>query len=118
MHGTASRWRKATPPPTYRRWGRRDQSPRLVLVFEIVNHPLAGARVSFICQEKTTPNSKFRRAWEVANGGPAQRRDRMKLSVFRARLFRIEVGDVTQDRNRTPLARPYSVVRAILERIA
>jgi hypothetical protein len=42
----------------------------------------------------------------------------MKLAIFRQRLFVIEVGDVTHDRNGAPLAAPYSVVRSILERIA
>jgi hypothetical protein len=102
---------------TYR-WSRRQASRRLVLTFEVINHPRAGIRVPFTCQMLTTPRSRFRRAWETANGAPAQRRDRMKLAIFRQRLFVIEVGDVTHDRNGAPLAAPYSVVRSILERIA
>jgi hypothetical protein len=78
--------------------------------------------LQFICElpknNKVSARSKFMRAWEVANGGPAKRRDRLKLNVFRGRMFVIDVGDVDRDRNQVKLAKPYSVVRALVERIA
>ena len=93
---------------------------RLVLTFEIVNSMAAGTRLRFICELPTRAraHSKFRRAWEVANGGPARRRDRMSLAVFRNRLFRVDVQDVKENRRQRKLARPYSKIENILERLA
>ena len=102
------------------RWSDAKVSSRFVLTFEVINHQLAGTRLEFVCElpKKVGSKSKFMRAWEVANGGPAKRRDRLKLNVFRSRMFVVEVGDVERDRRQVALPRPYSVVRAIVDRIA
>ena len=103
------------------RWTDHRESRRFVLKLEIINNPLAaGIVLQFICElpRKAGSRSKFMRAWEVANGGPAKRRDRLKLSVFRSRMFSIDVGDVDHDRNQIKLAKPYAVVRALVERLA
>src|SRR5262249_40541671 len=100
---------------TYK-WSDKQETRRLVLQFEIVNHRTAGTKLEFICAlpRKVGGKSKFMRAWEVANGGPAKRRDRLKLSVFRHRMFQIEVGDVELDRARVKLTRRYSIVKRLL----
>jgi len=103
------------------KWSDAKVSRRFMLTFEVINHPHAsGTRLEFVCElpQKVGGKSKFVRAWEVANGGPAKRRDRLKLNVFRSRMFVIDVGDVDRDRRQVKLPRPYSVVRAIVERIA
>jgi hypothetical protein len=91
---------------------------RLVLTFEILQSKYTGARLDFICELRTTKHSKFMRTWEIANGGPAKRRDRLSLNVFRNRLFRVSVRDVIKDRHQRTLARPYSIIDSILEREA
>ena len=91
---------------------------RLVLTFEIVQSKWAGTHLDFYADVRTGKHSRFREAWEVANGGPAKRRDRMSLSVFRHHLFDIRVRDVTHNRFQRKRARPYSVVDAILGRQA
>jgi hypothetical protein len=106
--------RVATPP----RVSRLFQSQRLVLTFEIVESRYAGIRVEFYAEVRTGKHARFREAWEVANGGPARRRDRMPLSVFRNRLFLVRVRTVTKDRFQRKRPRPYSVVDSIVERLA
>jgi hypothetical protein len=93
---------------------------RLVLVLEIVQSKAAGTRLEFIAQMPANAGakSKFTRAWEVANGAPPKRRERMSLVVFRHRLFLVAVRDVQHDRMQRKLARPYSIVDSILERLA
>jgi hypothetical protein len=94
--------------------------PKLILTVEIVQHQLAGERLQFYCAYPKNPgkHSAFIRAWEVANGESYRRRDRVSLRVFKQRLFRILVRDVTTDRHQRPLARPYSVVDRFLERLS
>jgi hypothetical protein len=104
----------AAPPKVYRLF----DSLRLVLTFEIRQSPHAGTLVEFIAQVRTGKRSRFREAWEVANGGPARRRDRMPLTVFRNRLFLVRVRTVTKDRFQRKRPRPYSIVDHILERQA
>jgi hypothetical protein len=97
------------------------RSQRLVLTFLIINGKRAGTRLRYIC---TIPpkgrggSSKFVRAWTIANGKPPKRRDRLPISVFRNRLLSIRVRDVTTDRYQKELATPYSIVDAIIEKIA
>src|SRR5262245_23995042 len=93
---------------------------RLRLILEIVQHPLAGTRLAFYCAmpQRLTPHSKFYRSWSLANGGPPRRGDRLALRVFKDRLFLGQVVDVTRDRHQRKLARPYSVVVALVERMA
>ena len=42
----------------------------------------------------------------------------MSLSVFRNRLFRVDVQDVKENRRQRKLARPYSKIENIIERLA
>jgi hypothetical protein len=95
-------------------------SRRLVLVMKIIDGAAAGTRLEFWTKfpRVAGPKSKFLRTWEVAHGAPAKRKDRLSLKVFRHRLFRVLVQDVTKDRYQRPLARPYSTITAILERTA
>ena len=104
--------------------------PRLHMAFTIRGGPYDGKTVPFICTlprrsrgrwvSGVPPSSRFFRAWCVANGGPPRRHDRMGLHVFKRHLFRIRVRLVTTDRARQPLpeAVRYSVVDALLEKIA
>jgi hypothetical protein len=82
------------------RWTDKKESRRFVLTFELINKPeVAGTRLQFVCElrHRVGGKGKFMRAWEVANGGPAKRRDRLKLNVFRNRMFVVEVGNVNLD---------------------
>jgi len=109
----------------------RQSAERLVIVFEIRGGPRDGAHLRFIVPlpprkrgvfgKSPAPSSKFFRAWVVANcGRRPDRSDRMSLEVFRHKLFRIRVRTVQNDRNqeRLPECNQYSVVDALLERIA
>jgi hypothetical protein len=104
---------------------------RLILTFRIVEGPHAGTDVPFYAPmpksagkrypgRHVPPKSKFWRAWTIANGAPPKRHDRMGLSVFRNRLFLVQIRDVVKDRgqNRLSEAIRHSVVEAIVERIA
>jgi hypothetical protein len=100
------------------RTARLYNSERLVLTLEIVGCRYAGTRLDFIAEIRTGKHARFREAWEIANGTPAKRRDRMSLGVFRHRLFRVVVRDVTTDRFQRKRGRPYSIIATILEREA
>jgi hypothetical protein len=66
-------------------------------------------------------SSKFYRAWVVARGGVRpRRRDRMSLDPFKNGLFLVRVRTVDEDSNQDPLppVQRYSVIDAILERLA
>jgi hypothetical protein len=109
-------------------------SMRLVLLFELIECPEVGTVLRFIAELPTSasgkgrhkrialkldvgPHSRYARAWAVANGGPPARFDRMKIGVFRDGVFRVRVRDVATDRRQRKLARPYSIVDEILERL-
>jgi hypothetical protein len=67
------------------------------------------------------PSSKLLRSWVVANNGQhPSRADRLALDVFRHKLFRVRVRTVDRDRNQEclPQSNRYSVIDALLERIA
>jgi hypothetical protein len=105
---------------------------RLILMFRIVEGPHAGTDVPFYvpmpksASKRRNPGryvpaqSKFWRAWTIANGAPPKRHDRMALSVFRNRLFLVQIRDVIKDRGQNRLGDVvrHSVIEAIVERIA
>jgi hypothetical protein len=93
-------------------------SERLVLTFEIKQGPYDGRWLEFYCEINTGKVSRFRDAWEIAAGKPAQRRDRMPLYVFKNHLFRVRVRTCKTDRLGRTRPRPYSVIDVILEKIA
>jgi hypothetical protein len=96
-------------------------SRRLVLTFEIRMSTYAGTRLKFICafpRKAKGGSSKFVRAWTVANGKPPRRKDRLAISIFKDKLFLVRVRDVTTDRHQKKLANPYSIVDAIVGRLA
>jgi hypothetical protein len=99
---------------------RKFETRRLVLTMRIVEGAEADTRLEFWTPfpRVVGPKAKYRRAWEIAHGAPSRRKDRLPLKIFRNRLFRVLVEDVTTDRYQRPLARPYSVIAAILERLA
>jgi hypothetical protein len=68
-------------------------------------------------KQDISASSRFARAWVIANGGPPARSDRMKIGVFQNGVFRIRVRDVIKNRHQRLLARPYSIVDQILERL-
>jgi hypothetical protein len=106
---------RVVAPPKVRRLF---DSQRLVLTFEIVQSKYVGTRVEFIAEVRTGKHARFREAWEVANGGPAKRHDRMALRVFKNRLFLVSIRTVTKNRFQRKRALPYSIVDTILERMA
>ena len=101
-------------PKVHRLFG----SDRAILTFEVVESPFAGTRLEWYAEVCTSKHARFRLAWEIANGKPAQRRDRMSLYVFKNHLFAVRVRTVTKDRLQRKLARPYSIVDSILEKLA
>lgn len=70
-------------------------------------------------------SSKLARVFQLVNPS-ARRRDRLPLNVLRSKLWRVEVGDVAEGSERDERghgralhqAQRYSIVRAVLERLA
>jgi hypothetical protein len=64
-----------------------------------------------------TRRKKYWRAWELANGGPPQRSDRMSPRVFTKRYAVVRVADTTKDARQQAVAgdHAYSVVTEVLE---
>ena len=89
-----------------------------MLTFEILQCQYAGVRLEFYAEVRTGKHSRFREAWTIANGAPAQRRDRMALRVFQNRLFLVRTRTVKTNRSQRQRANPYSVIDSILERLA
>ena len=67
-----------------------------------------------------SPSSKLARLYDLIVGPRVLRHDRLHLRVLRGKLLLVEVNDVTKDGEGRPLAdhSRYSVVRAVLERLA
>jgi len=104
---------------------------RLVIFFEVRGGPCDGTLLRFIVplpprrrgafMKGVAPSSKLLRSWVVANNGQhPSRADRLALDVFRHKLFRVRVRTVDRDRKqeRLPECNRYSVIDALLERIA
>jgi hypothetical protein len=64
-----------------------------------------------------TRRKKYWSAWELANGGPPQRSDRMSPRVFTKRYAVVRVADTTKDARQQAVTgdHAYSVVTEVLE---
>lgn len=103
------------PDPRFRTWKCKLQfsiMPDCVPVYAFLNlgrgeNPHAG------------PGSEYRRVWIIAARSKPKKRQVLSNRVFKGKLFRIRIGDVTGrfDGRRHPEAAVYSVVKEILERI-
>ncbi len=90
-----------------------------VLHFQVLDEPYIGTPLEryYPIKKKIGRNSTYLREWIIANQDrPPSRRDRLPLSKFVGKVFRVCVGSVEKswDGRRHPAPLQYSVVRAIL----
>jgi len=64
--------------------------------------------------------SRYWAAWTLANGAPPRKRQVMTARVFRGKVFRVKVEDVTRsgDGKRHSKSAIYSTVKDVLDRVA
>jgi hypothetical protein len=69
--------------------------------------------------QKVGRDSEYRRAWIVANGSQPSKRQVMSARVFKNKVFRVRVDDVTRrsDGREHLAAEVYSVVKEILTKV-
>lgn len=99
-------------------WGGRED---IYVMFRLMSGPHDGEELFMACTFHTktelTPRHKYYQQWSIAAGRRPGKRERMVFGVFKNRLFRISVRDVTKDSSGklAPDVLRYSVVDSIIE---